>query len=770
MVTGSFLLAGTALAAPPANDDFANAIVLSGNSGIQTGTNNIDATFQTGEPVPATSATKTVWFKWTCPADGAFTVDTLGSMDLAAGEWDSVLGIFSGAAVTSLTPLGTTPLEGGTSETMTIPVTAGTTYFVQLAGSKNGAGEVASNNIKLTWSFAATVYDANIVTFGPGAVVGAVSGNAATITQTLPYGTNLATYAPTFTLSPGATCNRTSGAVPTPNFGSGPVVYTVTSQGASPTVNNYTVNVTKVAEGLDWNLAAGGDWDFSTTNWLKQPAAIVSNFTNGDGVAFSNPAGGVISIPAAVAPGSTVVNAPSGTYTFSGGPVAGTGSITKSNGGTLNLIGVNTYSGSTMIEGGTLVATGTAALGYSPSYNLATGATLTLKGMTETAKKWPQDLITPAGSNLATLTGGGTLNVDAGEVKNCGLNFNMSSFTGNVNISGGAGGAVAVNSVYSPGFTAPITGSMTVANGATLYLGWTNNTFTTNVKLNTTLGNNEGYGALRGDTATLNGTVTLNTNSTLGCAGGTFTVNSVISDGGGGYGFTTVQSGTVVLGATTNTYTGPTIVSAPSKMQCNAPGALGSGPLSVLGNLDLNYSGTRTVSSLTLGGVAKTAAGTYGSTASGATFKDDTFFKPGSLGTVTVSGAVVSNYDTWLTGFTFPSGADKTPTGDPDGDGMTNQKEYAFGLNPTLGTSVNPITQMLDKTTGNFQYTRRANPVDTGLTYTVFTSTDLVTWTAGGSTQTGVATAGNVETVTVNVTTPAVGGKLFVRVEAKPAP
>ena len=340
LVTGSFLLAGTALAAPPANDDFASAIVLPGNSGVQTGTNNTDATFQLGEPAPVNAALKTVWFKWTAPTDGKFTVSTLGSTntDPEPGEWDAALGLYSGPALNSLTPLGGTPIDLDIAETATLDVTAGTVYYVQLAGNKGinlGDPEAPSANIQVTYSFVA---NAQIVTFGPGAVVGAVSGTAATINLTLPFHTNLATYAPTFTLSPGATCDRVSGAIPTPNFGSGPVVYSVTSQGGIPVVNTYTVTAT-VASGLDWNLASGGDWDFATTNWLKQPGAVVSAFTNGDNVAFSNSAGGNISVPAAVAPGSILVDAPAGTYTFSGGLLAGAGSLTKSEAGILKLAG-----------------------------------------------------------------------------------------------------------------------------------------------------------------------------------------------------------------------------------------------------------------------------------------------------------------------------------------------------------------------------------------------------------------------------------------------
>jgi hypothetical protein len=85
---------------------------------------------------------------------------------------------------------------------------------------------------------------ATITTFGlnvPGssAVISPVVANAATIAWTVPFGSNLATLAPTYTLNdPAASCDQTSGSIPTPNFGSGPVNYTVT-EGA--TVNTYTV-------------------------------------------------------------------------------------------------------------------------------------------------------------------------------------------------------------------------------------------------------------------------------------------------------------------------------------------------------------------------------------------------------------------------------------------------------------------------------------------------------------------------------------------------
>lgn len=124
-------------------------------------------------------------------------------------------------------------------------------------------------------------------------------------------------------------------------------------------------------------------------------------------------------------------------------------------------------------------------------------------------------------------------------------------------------------------------------------------------------------------------------------------------------------------------------------------------------------------------------------------------------------------YQAWLGTFTFAPGDDTTPTGDPDGDGMSNQEEFAFGLNPTLGSSVNPIIQQLAG--GIFQYTRTK---DSGLTYKVYYSTTLSGWTWDEfASQIPAPAVGGVETVTVTLAAAApANGRLFVRVEATPVP
>jgi hypothetical protein len=127
----------------------------------------------------------------------------------------------------------------------------------------------------------------------------------------------------------------------------------------------------------------------------------------------------------------------------------------------------------------------------------------------------------------------------------------------------------------------------------------------------------------------------------------------------------------------------------------------------------------------------------------------------------------LSPYGTWA-GSSFANAfTDTAATSDPDGDGQNNQEEFAFGLDPTTGSSVNPITQQLAG--GVFKYTRTKN---SGLTYKVYYSTNLSGWTLdAAATQSPAAAVAGVETVTVTLAAAVpTDGKLFVRVAATPTP
>ena len=173
---------------------------------------------------------------------------------------------------------------------------------------------------------------------------------------------------------------------------------------------------------------------------------------------------------------------------------------------------------------------------------------------------------------------------------------------------------------------------------------------------------------------------------------------------------------------------------------------------SSLGNTTQNYIGKSQYNDPYLGGVV-----------------DDFRIYPKGLSAAEVLSVYqgTRSYADWLTDFAFAPGADTLSAGDPDGDGMTNQQEFAFGLDPTLGSSVNPITVPLDKTSGKFSYTRLAA---SGLVYHVFTSTDLRNWVKDPVTETVTGTHDGVDTVEVAVAAHPVNGTLFVRVVAPPGP
>jgi hypothetical protein len=108
----------------------------------------------------------------------------------------------------------------------------------------------------------------------------------------------------------------------------------------------------------------------------------------------------------------------------------------------------------------------------------------------------------------------------------------------------------------------------------------------------------------------------------------------------------------------------------------------------------------------------------------------------------------VTDYTTWAT--LFPSTDLTNPSADADGDGRTNFEEYAFGLNPTDGSSVTPTT-VPDKTSGTFTYKRRKQSL-TALTYSYKSSTSLATWSAFTPPVPVVSNNGDpVETITVTI-------------------
>ncbi|MEK7954264.1 hypothetical protein [Luteolibacter soli] len=127
--------------ASPANDNFANATNMTGSAWTATGT-NVDASREDAgfEPVTTLSdslASSTVWWKWTAPATGRYRVSLAGS------SFDSVLGIYTGSTLSTLTRVAQDQSSGWNSTgAVFLNATNGTQYFFQVDGNFFQEGSV----------------------------------------------------------------------------------------------------------------------------------------------------------------------------------------------------------------------------------------------------------------------------------------------------------------------------------------------------------------------------------------------------------------------------------------------------------------------------------------------------------------------------------------------------------------------------------------------------------------------------------------------------
>ncbi len=138
--TGNIVL-GVNLAPSPANDLFAHAISLPGNSDTVHGS-NIAATLETGEPFHAgNGGGSSVWWTWTPTISGQATVSTAGS------SFDTVLGIYTGTAVSNLIEVASNDDGGGSDGTSlaVFHVTAGTPYRIAVDGFNGAQGAIVLN-------------------------------------------------------------------------------------------------------------------------------------------------------------------------------------------------------------------------------------------------------------------------------------------------------------------------------------------------------------------------------------------------------------------------------------------------------------------------------------------------------------------------------------------------------------------------------------------------------------------------------------------------
>jgi hypothetical protein len=127
---------------PPANNDFANAYILSGQNDSRTNDTNVAATLQTGEAntVAGVSAGASVWYKWTAPQSISVTINT------ATSDFDTLLGVYTGNTVSTLVAVANASNDNvsGIDHTSKVafPAIAGTAYWIRVDGSLGATGTI----------------------------------------------------------------------------------------------------------------------------------------------------------------------------------------------------------------------------------------------------------------------------------------------------------------------------------------------------------------------------------------------------------------------------------------------------------------------------------------------------------------------------------------------------------------------------------------------------------------------------------------------------
>ena len=311
---------------------------------------------------------------------------------------------------------------------------------------------------------------------------------------------------------------------------------------------------------------------------------------------------------------------------------------------------------------------------------------------------------------------GGINKVNAGMLKLYGLTATPNTYSGGTIVSSGTLHLGTIVSGISPLCTNPAgTGAVTLNSGTIEFDRTTSsNALTIN---GGTLYSNNGWGS------TWSGPITLNAIGTVNAA-----YNLTLSGNISGSGGLIKTGGSTLFLSGTNSFTGANRITA-GTLSCSNSAALGTGSLDISNGamVALNYTGTRMIAALTFNAGAPLVPGTYGSTASSATNKTNTYFS--GTGMVTVlpatttalsltSGSTPSNSGSSLTFSATVTGT--SPTGNVmfyDGTTLLGTSALNASFQATLTTSslaigIHSITAQYAGNSGNATSTSAALAIE----------------------------------------------------------
>jgi autotransporter-associated beta strand protein len=459
------------------------------------------------------------------------------------------------------------------------------------------------------------------------------------------------------------------------------------------------------------------------------------------------------------------------------GAITGTGGVVKTGNGILILAASNSYSGTTDIQGGKFYLGSAGRLG-SGAVTIASGANLDFGTGAGQTNIVANDILgagaiiqsTPSTDTRITgdVTSSGGLTIQSGTLR-IGNAGTTGSYSGDTVVNSGAVLAFARSNAYTHGGTISGAGGVTKVNAGDVTLTASNSYsgVTTLFDGSLVAGDANALGAgnitfrLEGEntgviryTAASAGTdwATRLKNSSgtirLDTAGNNVTLAGII-DSSNTNGLAKTGAGTLTLGGE-NTYRGNTAIDE-GTLEIAAGGFMvftigesavnsalvGSAAVSIDGSFVFNLDSASTNSGDSWTIVAASLGKSYGPNflvsgfnGSGGTWtlatNGVTYRFEQSTGVLSVPGSTpADNYGNWLTNYPSLTGTNALPAADPDGDGLVNEVEFAFGGNPTVGT---PALMTARGVGANsvFNWIERTN----GVTYVVQRSTSLTNgWT-----------------------------------------
>jgi autotransporter-associated beta strand protein len=207
---------------------------------------------------------------------------------------------------------------------------------------------------------------------------------------------------------------------------------------------------------LVWQGGVSSTWDTTSANWH----GLSTLYSDGNPVVFDDSAPSSttsISIANAVAPSSVEFDNNTNSYSFTGAGITGSASLTLNGTGTTTLNNVNTYTGFTAVNSGTLIvgptgaiASKTITVGSGGTFNVASSGLLTSSSLSLSVAGTAN--LAMNSLTVASLGGSGTLNLNG-----TALTINSGGFAGSIKGTGqlilNGSVALAGSNTYSGGTT-----------------------------------------------------------------------------------------------------------------------------------------------------------------------------------------------------------------------------------------------------------------------------------------------------------------------------